>query len=99
VIGRENPRDTVQELIAPPPRVTDSSRVWAQDEGWQGCSFFLELSGNVNLVNLSEKQGAVSQNERARHSNLSQMSSLRLEVFEPVIGQGHSSKANFRITG
>lgn len=42
------------------------------------------------LVYLSEKQGAVSKNTQASHSDLSQLNavSLRLEVFDPVVGQG-----------
>lgn len=54
-----------------------------------------------DLVSLSENQGAVSKNAQASHSSLSQLSavSLSLEVFDPVMGQGHSSQASFRIKG
>lgn len=50
---------------------------------------------------LSEKQEVVSKNTQASHSDLSQLNavSLRLEVFDPVVGQGRSSQANFRING
>lgn len=47
----------------------------------------------MTLMYLSEKQGTVSKNVQASHSVSSQLNavSLRLEMFDSVIGQGHSS--------